>query len=148
MGSLTVAPLDNYVITSELSAPDNYASLMAPRQLSVTLTDSTLWLVDISKLRAETLSTGSLETGIVDQPVTISNQLTVPFANKSYEAEPITLGNAFANLPDNWSAMTLTQDSSLQLAAFSGNVQLSSSSSTGGFSSGGGLTSSSTFIGS
>lgn len=134
MGSLTVAPIGNYTITSELSAPDNYANLSNQQQLSVSLTDSSLWLVDISQLRANTSSTDDLSTGIATQPIDLSNQLTVPFNNISNEAAPITLTNAFSSTPDQWSALTLPQDSTLQMAAFSGNVQLASSDSSGGTS--------------
>lgn len=133
MGSLTVAPIDNYVITSELSAPDNYANL-SDQQVSVSLADSSLWLVDISKLRADTTGTDDLSTGITTQPIDLGNQLVVPFDNISNEAAPITLSNAFSSVPDQWSALTLPQDSTLQMAAFTGNVQLASSSASGGTS--------------
>lgn len=147
MGSLTVAPISNYTITSELSAPDNYANLSNQQQVSLTLTDSSLWLVDISQLRASTSSTDDLSTGITTQPIDLSNQLTVPFNNISNEAAPITLTSAFSSLPDQWSALTLPQDSTLQMAAFSGNVQLASSGSSGGASRSTAAGSTSTFGG-
>ena len=137
MSDVTVGPIQTYSDDSLLSSSTTTSEPVVANNVSVTLTESDLWLVDTSKLNAQTESTTSstafltLDPAVQDTTTFDNVTMTAssPFADSALES---TSSNLQTNIPEG-GALTLTQ--------VTGGTQLSSDSiSTSSTSSSGGST--------
>lgn len=120
MSDVTVGPIQTYVNDSPASSA-TISQNPGQGSVSVALTDSTLWLVDTSKLNEQT-SNPAAQITLMD--LQTKYQTTVPFANVNFNAAgaiaPAALMNESSYLQSN-----LPQDNALLLAAVTGGTQLS-----------------------
>ena len=119
MSDVTVGPIQTYVNNLPTSS-STISQNPGQGSLSVTLADSTLWLVDTSKLNEKT---SNPTTQITLMDLQTKYQTTVPFANVNFNAAAI----APAALMSQSSSLqsSLPQDNTLLLAAVTGGSQLS-----------------------
>jgi len=142
MSDMTVGPIQTYVGDSTLSSPTINQS---PSQgnVSVTLTDSNLWLVDTSKLNGQT---SDPTTQFTLMNLQTKYQTTVPFDNVNFSATTIAPA-ALTTSESSYLQSSLPQGNALMLASVTGGTQLGSDgmslSASGSSGSGAGGTSSS-----
>lgn len=122
--SLTVGSIETYVADSIWSEPGSYSQISAQEQVAVNLTSSTLWLVDTSKLNAETIDSPPVTL----QDETVDYQTQVPFANIQATSDPIALSTGFAT-ETSLLESSLSQDNFLQLSQVTGTIDLNSTTS-------------------
>lgn len=122
MSDVTVGPIQTYSDDSLLSSSTTTSQPVVQNNVSVTLTDSDLWLVDTSKLNAQTESTTSSTAFLTLDPAAQDN---TTFENVTMQASSPLASSA---LESNSSSLqtSLPQGNSLMLAEVTGGTQLSS----------------------
>lgn len=137
MSDVTTGPIQTYVDDSSLSSTITSQNSTQER-VSVTLTDSNLWLVDSSKLSGTTIDSQDQYTLLNLQP---ENQTTTSFENVNFTAT--TLSSTGLSTESSYLQSSLPDGSALTLTSVTGGTQLSSdgmsltSTGTGGDSTGG-----------
>ncbi|GEM_PF-6962061 len=121
MSDMTVGPIQTYVGDSILSSPTTSQNPVQDN-ISVTLTDSNLWLVDTSKLNGQT---GNPQTQFTLLNLQTKYQTTVPFDNVNFTAATVA-PTGLATTESAYLHSNLPQGSALMLASVTGGTQLSS----------------------
>jgi len=121
MSDLTTGPIQTYIGDSTLSSSTTSLSPNAA-SLSVTLTDSNLWLVDTTKLGGQTSDPTRQFTVMALQT---KYQTTVPFDNVNFNAATIAPA-ALTSGESSYLQTNLPQGDALMLASVTGGTQLSS----------------------
>ncbi|XGV97105.1 MAG: hypothetical protein ACAF41_30835 [Leptolyngbya sp. BL-A-14] len=143
MSDLTTGPIQTYIGESTLLSPTTSLNPDAG-SVSVTLTDSNLWLVDPTKLNGQT-SDPATQFTLMD--LQTKYQTTVPFDNVNFNATTLAPA-ALTSSESSYLQTNLPQGSALMLASVTGGTQLGSDGmsltstgsgggDTGGASSGG-----------
>lgn len=152
MSDVTVGPIQTYSDDSLLSSSTTTSQPVVQNNVSVTLTDSDLWLVDTSKLNAQTESTTSSTSFLTLDPAAQDNTTfdnvtmtaSSPLASSALESSSRSLQT---NLPEGNSLMLAEVTGGTQLSSdgistmstsSSGSSSATSSGSTSGSLSGGG----------
>ncbi|WP_088889477.1 hypothetical protein [Leptolyngbya ohadii] len=136
MSNTTIGSIQTYVEDSILLSPSIDQNSVQAR-VSVTLTDTTLWLVDTSKLSGQTADSRSQFT-LLD--LQTNYQIIEPFENINFAAATVAPGISLSS-QSSYLQTTLPDGSSLMLVQVTGGTQFGSggmSPLTGG--SGGGST--------
>lgn len=142
MSDVTSGPIQTYVDDSILTSPTVSQNSIQER-ISVTLTDSNLWLVDPSKLNGQTVDSQTQYTLLNLQT---KYQTTVPFDNVNFNATTIAPASLTSS-ESSYLQSNLPQGNALMLAEVTGGTRLGSegmslastgsSDGTSGTSSGG-----------
>lgn len=138
MASTTVASVESYTSDSISPRPDNYAEFSDQTQVSLTLTDSNLWLVDTSQLAAQITDT-SATVPLLDW--TVKSQTTVSLDNIAADDRPISLATTSNSDFSQYLSSDRSLESMLQLSAVSGETQLNGSATGSGLSNSSSFTS-------
>lgn len=134
MSDVTSGPIQTYVDDSILTSPTTSQS-SEQESISVTLTDSNLWLVDPSKLNGQTVDSQTQYTLLNLQT---KYQTTVPFENVDFNAATAAPASLTSS-ESSYLQSNLPQGNALMLAEVTGGTQLGSegmSLATTGSSSG------------
>lgn len=120
MSDVTVGSIQTYLDDTILSAP-TVSQNTSQERVSVTLTDSNLWLVDTSKLNGQTTDS---QTQVSFLNLETSSQTTVPFENVAFNAA--TAAPTGLATSDSSYLQSNLDGNSLLLAQVTGGTQLGS----------------------